>query len=76
MVKLGGVNLPLAPPLPTHPNPDRGGGEIRSQPTPNPDRGGEKEEETPSRRRKFFGRVKVTEFYRALIRTWYHTSNY
>ncbi|NES64703.1 MAG: hypothetical protein F6K24_05295 [Okeania sp. SIO2D1] len=28
------------------------------------------------RRRKFFGRVKVTEFYRALIRTWYHTSNY
>ncbi|NET76245.1 hypothetical protein [Okeania sp. SIO1F9] len=37
---------------------------------------GRKIEETPSRRRKSFGRVKVTEFYRALIRTWYHTSNY
>ncbi|NEP81168.1 MAG: hypothetical protein F6K39_25210 [Okeania sp. SIO3B3] len=24
----------------------------------------------------FSGSVKVTEFYRALIRTWYHTSNY
>ncbi|WP_293076485.1 hypothetical protein [Okeania sp. SIO3B5] len=37
---------------------------VRSQ-----ESGRKKEEETPSRRRKFFGRVKVTEFYRALIRT-------
>ncbi|NEN89513.1 MAG: hypothetical protein F6K48_11645 [Okeania sp. SIO3H1] len=49
-----------------------------SQPTPrpSPSQEGKKEEETPSRRRKFFGRVKVTEFYRTLIWTWYHTSNY
>ncbi|MDY7008231.1 MAG: hypothetical protein SWX82_30965, partial [Cyanobacteriota bacterium] len=45
------------------PNPDRG------EPTPNPSQEGKKEEETPSIRRKFFGRVNGIEFYRALIRT-------
>ncbi|NES77628.1 MULTISPECIES: hypothetical protein [Okeania] len=49
---------------------------LRSQPTPNSSQevrihesGGKKEEQTPSRRRKFFGRVSGIEFYCALIRT-------
>ncbi|NEP07725.1 MAG: hypothetical protein F6K25_32000 [Okeania sp. SIO2G4] len=44
---------------------------VRSQ-----ESGGKKEEETPSRRRKFFGCVKVTEFYRTFTWTWYHTLNH
>ncbi|NEP90430.1 MAG: hypothetical protein F6K18_28410 [Okeania sp. SIO2C2] len=67
--------LGVNPPLALTP-PGRGSQEDRVNPPLAPQVEGKKEEETPSRRRKFFGRLKVTEFYGALIRTWYHTSNY
>ncbi|NEN91350.1 MAG: hypothetical protein F6K48_21555, partial [Okeania sp. SIO3H1] len=35
-----------------------------------------KEEERGIEGESFSGSVNRTEFYRALIRTWYHTSNY
>ncbi|NEN87786.1 MAG: hypothetical protein F6K48_02170 [Okeania sp. SIO3H1] len=63
-----GVNPPLTPP--------RRGTGVRSQPTPSPSQEGKKEEERAVEGESFLVAERGTEFYRALLRILYHTSNH